>query len=419
MNIFFGFATILYSYIIANILISKKNGNFKTIVRIGFFSCLIVLNDISSEPLASFILRILIIIIFLSLEFFKETATIFSVVGYAYVTRFIFQVLLTLTLKLLKISTNFPNEIKLFTAILTLIFIYTFKDNILKKIEFQKINDKNKRLRFTVSNVVLFLIILVRLPGDIFAINENIIIDSLLVFLVFNFALILFDEKNKTDEYIKNYQKIVEYSEFTEGLLTEYKSFIHEYKNKLIIIKDLASPRNKELHDYINSILNVKASDKYNYLMDIKNIPIPGIKGLINYKLIKMKELNIETEVYVSESVANLKNNSLDIKEKNNLYTILGVILDNAIEASLESTEKLVSLHFFLEDDNINIILANTFKNINLDELEEKGYSTKGENRGIGLYLVKEIIKHSNTIKKETSIINNFFVQKIIIKMTK
>jgi two-component system sensor histidine kinase AgrC len=79
----------------------------------------------------------------------------------------------------------------------------------------------------------------------------------------------------------------------------------------------------------------------------------------------------------------------------------------------------LVSLHFFLEDDNINIILANTFKNINLDELEEKGYSTKGENRGIGLYLVKEIIKHSNTIKKETSIINNFFVQKIIIKMTK
>jgi two-component system sensor histidine kinase AgrC len=153
--------------------------------------------------------------------------------------------------------------------------------------------------------------------------------------------------------------------------------------------------------------------------MDIKNIPIPGIKGLINYKLLEMKDLNIIVDVYVSDSVASIKNNNLDIKEKNNLYTILGVILDNAIEASLESDDKMVSLQFFKEDDEINIILANTFKNINLDYLDKKGFSTKGENRGIGLYLVKEIIKHSECIKKETSIINNFFVQKIIIKSTK
>ena len=153
--------------------------------------------------------------------------------------------------------------------------------------------------------------------------------------------------------------------------------------------------------------------------MDIKNIPIPGIKGLINYKLLKMKELNIEIEVYVSEEVATLNQNHLDIKEKNNLYTILGVILDNAIEASIESKERMISLQFFKDNDDINIILANTFKSINLDQLEEKGYSSKGKNRGIGLYLVKEILKHSKNIEKETSIINNFFVQKIIIKNLK
>jgi two-component system sensor histidine kinase AgrC len=418
-NIIIGIMTILYAYLIADILLSKKEFNFKTILRIAFFSCLIILNNITSEPLISFILRSLIIIIFLSIEFFESVITIFSIVSRAYIIRFVFQILMIIVLKILKINTSFTNEIMIFTGILTLIFIYFFKDNILERIKMETINNKSKCIKYTISNIILFLIILARIPAAYTTFSIDMIIDLLLVFIVFNLALIIFDEKNKTENYIKNHQKIVEYSEFTEGLLTEYKSFIHEYKNKLIIIKDLATPRNKELHSYIDSILNVKASEKYNYLMDIKNIPIQGIKGLINYKLIKMKELNINAEVYVSESVATLKNSSMDIKEKNNLYTILGVILDNAIEASLESEDKMVSLQFFKEDNDINIILANTFKNVNLDCLEEKGFSTKGENRGIGLYLVKEIVKHSDCIKKETSIINNFFVQKIIIKNTK
>ena len=98
------------------------------------------------------------------------------------------------------------------------------------------------------------------------------------------------------------------------------------------------------------------------------------------------------------------------------MYTLLGIILDNAIEASLESQDKMISLQLYKENEEIIILLANTFKHIQLDHMEEKGFSSKGKNRGIGLYLFQNIIKHSNVFSKETSVYDNFFIQKIIIR---
>ena len=212
---------------------------------------------------------------------------------------------------------------------------------------------------------------------------------------------------------------MVEYSEFTEGLLTEYKSFVHEYKNKLLIIKSLTDKKNKELQKYIDTFLEEKVVNHYRWLSELKNIPIAGAKGLINFKLLQMKELKIDVEIYISEEIAKIKDDFLTSKEKNDLYTLLGIILDNAIEASLESNEKMISLHFYKEKETIVFLLANTFKHIALDRMEEKGFSSKGDNRGMGLYIFQNIIKYSDTFSKETSVIDNFFVQKILIKKCK
>lgn len=407
---------ITFIFIATKTFISPNQKKSITILNIITFSIILYFILNVSNNTISYILANIVIILFLIIEYYKNKRVLFSAIYTIYLVRFISEYLLLFALKLLHINTYSQILLFVITTILTLIFNYTFQDFLSNLINTKKENDKVSIFKYVLNTILMLTLILIHIPNESLSIVDGKVFYLLFTFITFNLTLSLFIEKNKTDDYIKNYQKIVEYTEFTEGILTEYKSFIHEYKNKLIIIKDLVREDNKDLHEYINYILNEKVNNNYHWLMDIKNIPIPGIKGLINYKLMKMKELNIAVEVYVSEEVAILNQDKLDIKEKNDLYTILGVILDNAIEASLESQEPMISLHFFKDENDINIILANTFKSINLDQLEQKGYSSKGKNRGFGLYLVKEILKNSKSLAKETNIINNFFVQKIIIK---
>lgn len=153
--------------------------------------------------------------------------------------------------------------------------------------------------------------------------------------------------------------------------------------------------------------------------MEIKSIPISGVKGLINFKLLKMKELNIDVEFYIAEETQKEKLD-LTMKEKNDLNTILGVIFDNAIEAALESKNPMISFQMYKEEkDKMTILLANTFKEINIEQMEEKGFSTKGKNRGLGLSLLNETLKRNPRYTKNTSIFENFFVQKIFIDLKK
>lgn len=418
-KIIFSIWIFLYVYIGVSTFIPSEKKRLFTFINFSICTIIQTIIILYTNPFIVFLAGNILVIAFLIIEFFENIKNLFVTIYIIYLDRFAFEFLMLITLKLFQVTAPSSMLLYMFTSCLTILFNYTFKDFLMNLVSSKKDNRKSFIIKNIINVIVLLIIIIVHIPGHPSFISNPKIFYFLFILIVSNLVLSLFLEKMKTQEYIQTYQKIVEYSEFTEGLLTEYKSFIHEYKNKLIIIKGLAEENPKELQEYINSILNEKISNNYHWLMDIKNIPIPGIKGLVNYKLLKMKELNIEAEVYVSEEVASLNKNQLDIKEKNNLYTIMGVILDNAIEASVESDEKMISLQFFKDDDDINIILANTFKSINLDQLEEKGYSSKGKNRGIGLYLVKEILKHSKNIAKETSIRNNFFVQKIIIKNIK
>ena len=407
-----------YIFLITNILIDKKKKNlFTTIVRIFLFAFLFTINNIYAGPLIGFIYYFFIALLFVFFEFQEKNAILFRFFITVYLIRFAFELSFHITLTLLDIKFPTSSQMLIMTSLLSLLSI-TYYKSFLKEYLLNPHNSKEKdRIKkIIVSNLSLFVIICIRIPQFCVYFNMASLMNLFLFFIIFNLILSLIDEKEKIEALNKNYKKIIEYSEFTEGLLTEYKSFIHEYKNKLITIKGMTNERNQEIHTYIDSILEEKVINNYRWLSELKNIPISGAKGLINFKLLKMKELNIDVEVYISEDISKLKENFLSMKEKNDLYTLLGIILDNAIEASLESQDKMVSLQLYKENEDIIILLANTFKHIQIDQMEEKGFSSKGTGRGIGLYLFQNIIKHSDTFFKETSVFDNFFIQKIIIK---
>lgn len=98
---------------------------------------------------------------------------------------------------------------------------------------------------------------------------------------------------------------------------------------------------------------------------------------------------------------------------------ILGILLDNAIEASSESEEKIINLTFRNDIKNSRelIIVENTYqdKNIDTEKIFEKGISGKENHTGLGLWEVRKLIKKNNNINLYTAKNDKFFSQQLEI----
>ena len=79
------------------------------------------------------------------------------------------------------------------------------------------------------------------------------------------------------------------------------------------------------------------------------------------------------------------------------LARILGIFLDNAIEAALETEAPQLSFAMIKEASEVVFRISNSFlqSDIPLSRLGEAGVSTKGKNRGVGLYNARQMINHN------------------------
>ena len=100
------------------------------------------------------------------------------------------------------------------------------------------------------------------------------------------------------------------------------------------------------------------------------------------------------------------------------LCKILGIFLDNAIEAAHQSAEKTISLSI-KKDENYEkyfIAIENSFSgNVNINEIFKKGISTKGDNRGLGLWEVKSITEKYKSVMLRTTVKDKTFRQELTI----
>jgi len=98
---------------------------------------------------------------------------------------------------------------------------------------------------------------------------------------------------------------------------------------------------------------------------------------------------------------------------------ILGVLLDNAIEASTECKERILNITFREDERNHRqlIIIENTYSNKDVDteKIFGKGISEKENHTGLGLWEVRKIIKKNNNLNLFTSKNDKFFSQQLEI----
>lgn len=250
--------------------------------------------------------------------------------------------------------------------------------------------------------------------------NNNALLISvfgMVVFLAILFSLV--KQKIDNNKITEKYDSLIEFMNSYEEKIDELRIQSHENKNQLLNIKSkiIDKDKNKNIIEYIDSILNEKVQlDKGKY-SKLKYLPSNGFKGMFYYKISKAEELGIKISINISAGIKKSVLHNMNAEDYKQLCRIIGVYLDNAIEASAISNEKLLGIEIYLNNNDVEIIISNSYLGeVDIKNVNEKGYSTKGKSHGYGLSLVKNILENSNIFSSETTTCNGIYTQKLNIK---
>lgn len=166
----------------------------------------------------------------------------------------------------------------------------------------------------------------------------------------------------------------------------------HEFMNKMHVVLGLTHMKQyEELQKYVSSMVS---EHQYEIGGVMKRIKSPVFAGFLLGKLSYAREKNIKLIISEDSYLPEIYDESIT----HELITIVGNLIDNALEAVIHCKKKQVEVGIQYQNA-LTITVQDTGKGIEedaVDALFTKGYSTKGDNRGYGLYLVKESIQRIN-----------------------
>ena len=241
---------------------------------------------------------------------------------------------------------------------------------------------------------------------------------SMFVLLIILFSLIrqTFINNKLTNEY----DQLLKFMTTYENEIEKQRILRHETKNEFLTIKAKIcdKQKNKEIIEYIDEILKDKVIVNQEKYAKFGYLPPNGIKGLCYFKVQEAENVGINVSINISSKIKKSTIYKLNIKNQRNLGKILGVFLDNAIEASVKSKEKQLGIEIYVgKNYETKIIISNTYNNIiNKSKIGKERFTTKGKNRGHGLLLVKQIVKDNKIFEVKTDIVNSLYIQTLIIK---
>ncbi len=212
----------------------------------------------------------------------------------------------------------------------------------------------------------------------------------LFVSIVFIFGLATeltkYKVKAKEIETELKMQKL--YSASFQGLIDHIRMRQHEFNNHINTIYS-QHYTHKNYEDLVNAQKHycelVMKENRFSKLLSGGN---PIIVGFLYGKFVEIEKLGID----VSYKVADIKD-ELEVPEYK-VVEILGDLINNAVEALSVDEERNKLYVSVIGGDSLTIEVRNESPHISYAEFDAfftKGYSKKGENRGLGLYNVKQI----------------------------
>lgn len=311
-----------------------------------------------------------------------------------------------------------------FVIILTLFAcLFFYKKYIASRFIEKEHSGKSKGGRYfwAVSIVTYFIfyqLVLSPAPNNTVVIHQTklVVLVIYFSFLLISYRLITsvwkkeLEIKQKEDERYYFYAYMKELEETNKRI----RSFQHDYTNILLSLNGYIKNQDIEgLAAYFDASVLKTSRCQQGSFHQLDNLEIIEIKGLIGAKLMKAQELHIRTQVEIPEKIDYIPIDLLDLSR------ILGILLDNAMEASVLHENPQIQVAFLqTESNDLLLVIRNSIQQPYPDmrRLFEQGYSTKDAAGGDGLFNVKQLLARYPAIMLHTYLENEWFIQEMLIE---
>ena len=392
------------------------------IISVSIFS--IISSLFISEPYNVFINYAFIFIILIKYFNLNILQSIFAVI----MPLIFFGLLNSLTLNPFLKITNITYELGmrtpiyripyLITTYLLVFFILLTLKHIKLKFSFNLNLDKKTMLTILTNLILGILTLSIQAVLNFYYRNSIPILFTFFNFtLLFAYFFISFyslTKAMKLDVATRDLENAESYNNSLTVLYDNVRGFKHDFDNMINIIGGYIQVNDIEgLKEYFSSLQKDYSKMNNVQMLNPNVINNPGIYNLIVSKYKKATDLNVSINFEFFFDFDNLHMPMYEFSR------ILGILLDNAIEAAKECEEKVINL-VFRESRKQNvqiIIIENTYLNREIDtkKIFEKGFSGKENHTGIGLWEVNKIVMSNNNVILKTSKDDKYFKQELQI----
>lgn len=219
-------------------------------------------------------------------------------------------------------------------------------------------------------------------------------------------------EQIQAESKKKAMQDLQDYTHNLETMYHSLRSFKHDYINILLSLSGYIEHSDmEELKIFFESKIfpTKNLIDQGDYkLNQLSNIHVLEIKSLLSAKMIYAHESGVDVTIDIPDQVDSFFIDTVD------LARILGIFLDNAMEAALETTQPQIGLNILQNETGVSIMISNRFQDngsVTLHNVKQKGFSTKTGHPGIGLSNAHKIISSYDNVMLETTMQHGCFTQ--------
>ena len=205
-----------------------------------------------------------------------------------------------------------------------------------------------------------------------------------------------------------------QYNKTLQILHDNIRGFRHDYNNKITTLGGYIKTNDIEgLKAYYKELEKECVKVNQLHMLNPNIINNPGIYSLLTTKYSLAEENDIDFNLNVLMDLNSINMKMFDFTK------ILGILLDNSIDAAKECEEKIINITFRDDDKNNRqlLIIENTYKDkdVDINKIFEKGVTSKTEHTGLGLWEIRKILKRNNNLNLHTTKNDKYFTQQFEI----
>ncbi len=208
-----------------------------------------------------------------------------------------------------------------------------------------------------------------------------------------------------------------EYNKTLQIIHDSVRCFKHDFDNTVATLGGYIQTNDMEgLKNYYSQLENECEKVNNLYILNPEIINNPGIYSLLTNKYHKAEEQDVKLNISVLMDLNTINMKIYDFTK------ILGILLDNSIDAASTCEEKTVNVIFREDDKNKRqlLIIENTYsdKNVDINKIFDKGVTGKENHTGLGLWEIRKILKRNNNLNLYTTKNDKYFTQQFEIYNT-